>query len=151
MKVKQTTLIVSTAALIVLLCGGYYLWSTNMKSTATPADAPQSTGLPPQVDPNTVGKVVKDSASGKDFISNQIIVEFNTDVTEETSLAIIASVGGKMEQRFTAVPLFLVRVEDQGDGSVARAAVKKLTADSRVKRADMNFLTTKPVDNGTAQ
>jgi hypothetical protein len=78
-------------------------------------------------------------------------VEFNADVSEESALAIIAGVGGKMEQRFTAVPLFLVRVEDKGDGVIARSVVRELTKDARIKKAELNFLTTKPVDNGTGQ
>lgn len=96
------------------------------------------------IDPKTIGKLVRDSATGKDFISNQVIVEFKTEVSEEEALAIIAGVGGKMEQRFTAVPLFLIRVEDAGDGVLARSIVKKLLTDERVKRVDLNFLTTKP-------
>lgn len=151
MNVKRTRIVAIIIFLLLALFGGYYYWGTYSQRTSTTSDIGVAGGLPPQIDPKTIGKVVKDAATGKDFISNQIIVEFNTDVTEETALAVIASVGGKMEQRFTAVPLFLVRVDDSGDGSVARTAVKKLEADPRVKRADLNFLTTKPVDNGAAQ
>lgn len=103
--------------------------------------------IPAPIDPKTIGKVVRDTVSGKDFISNQIIVEFNVTVSEEEALAVISGVGGKMEQRFTAVPLFLMRVDDAGDGVLARSVVKKLAADSRVKRAELNFLTTNKTAN----
>ena len=151
MKAKRITTIALGICLILGLLGGYYLWNVYTKQVSVATDVGVKGGIPSQIDPKTIGKVVRDTATGKDFISNQIIVEFNTDVTEETALAVIASVGGKMEQRFTAVPLFLIRVEDGGDGSVARTVVKKLVADPRVKRVDLNFLTTKPADNGTAQ
>lgn len=122
-----------------------------VKSMSSGVVSSQSTGqttvnAPAPLDPKTIGKLVRDSATGKDFISNQVIVEFNTEISEEEALAVIAGVGGKMEQRFTAVPLFLIRVEDTGNGNLAREVVKKLTADKRVKRVDLNFLTTKPTN-----
>lgn len=122
-----------------------------VKSMSSGVVSSQSTGqttvnIPTPLDPKTIGKLVRDSATGKDFISNQVIVEFNTEISEEEALAVIAGVGGKMEQRFTAVPLFLIRVEDTGNGNLAREVVKKLTADKRVKRVDLNFLTTKPTN-----
>lgn len=149
MKTKKNIIIL--LGVIAALGLSFLAWNMFFSNRAASPDTNLQANTPPQIDPKTIGKVVRDAASGKDFISNQLIVEFNTSVSEEEALAAIAAVGGKMEQRFTAVPLFLVRVEDNGDGSVTRAAVKKLIADQRVVRADMNFLTTKPVDNGSAQ
>ena len=144
MKDKKNIIIALLVVIVAVV--GTLVWKSYAANKAQSAANVLPSNLPPPVDPKTIGKVVKDPASGKDFISNQLIVEFNAGVTEEDSLALIASLGGKMEQRFTAAPLFLVRVEDAGDGSGARAAMKKLNADPRVKHADLNFLTTKPTD-----
>ena len=148
---KEKKSIILAVGILSVLVLGVVLWSVFGTSGTKREISTVPTNLPPPVDPATIGKVVRDNASGRDFISNQIIVEFNTDISEETALTIIAGVGGKMEQRFTAVPLFLVRVEDRGDGVVAKNVVRELTKDSRIKRAELNYLTTKPVDNGTGQ
>ena len=148
MKEKKNIIIV--AAVVAVAVVAFFGWKTYM-SKGSSVVANVSANAPAPIDPKSIGKVVKDSTNGKDFISNQLIVEFNTEVTEEEALAVIAGFGGTMEQRFTAVPLFLVRVDDPGDGSLARAALKKFSADARVKRADLNFLTTKPAGNDTAK
>lgn len=149
MKVKKHIILVVVIISTLLL--GVVMWRVYGINDVKRAVSTAPTNLPPPVDPETIGKVVRDNASGRDFISNQIIVEFNADISEETALAIIARVGGKMEQRFTAVPLFLVRVDDNGDGVVARSVVRELSKDVRIKKAELNFLTTKPVENGTGQ
>ncbi len=149
MKVKKHIILVVVIISTLLL--GVVLWRVYGINDVKRAVSTSPTNLPPPVDPETIGKVVRDNASGRDFISNQIIVEFNADISEETALAIIARVGGKMEQRFTAVPLFLIRVDDNGDGVVARSVVRELSKDVRIKKAELNFLTTKPVENGTGQ
>ena len=96
----------------------------------------------PAVDPASIGRVVKDPATGKEFMSNQIIVEFNATVAESDALTLISDEKGKMLQRFTKVPLFLVQIKDTGDGSGARKAILEFKKDTRVKNADLNFLTT---------
>jgi hypothetical protein len=149
MKVKKHIILVVVIISTLLL--GVVMWRVYGINDVKRAVSTAPTNLPPPVDPETIGKVVRDNASGRDFISNQIIVEFNADISEETALAIIARVGGKMEQRFTAVPLFLIRVDDNGDGVVARSVVRELSKDVRIKKAELNFLTTKPVENGTGQ
>lgn len=98
-------------------------------------------GVPP-VDPAAIGKIVTDKETGQEFLSNQIIVEFVPGTSEEVALEIIAEHGGKMLQRFIAVPMFLVQIADDGDGEEARAAVRALRRDDRVKNAELNYLTT---------
>ena len=147
---KEKKNIIITAAAVALMVVAFFGWKMYMPNGNSVSPLPPI-NVPTPIDPKSIGKVVKDSVTGKDFISNQLIVEFNTEVTEEEALAVIAGFGGTMEQRFTAVPLFLVRVDDLGDGSLARAALKKFSADARVKRADLNFLTTKPAENVPAQ
>ncbi len=115
---------------------------------AKEAKAPESVTPPapsgvPAVDPSAIGKVIKDS-SGKEYMSNQIIVEFKPEVQEADALAIIAAHGGKMDQRFTLVSLFLIHVTDPGDGSVTRKVMTELRALPEVKTADLNYLTTLP-------
>jgi hypothetical protein len=150
MRSKKNIIIIGVIVLVALLIGAaWYMQKKNADEKATAALAAQNT--PPAIDPKTIGKVVKDPATGKDFMSNQLIIEFNPSVSEEESLRVIADQGGVMEQRFTAAPLFLVRINDAGDGSATRAALKKFAADARVKHADLNFLTVKPVGNDAAQ
>ncbi len=96
----------------------------------------------PVVDPASIGKIIKEVGTGKEYMSNQVIVEFIPNESEADALAIIASVDGKMLQRFTKAPLFLIQVIDKGDGSGARKAVEKLKTNSSVKSAGLNYLTT---------
>ena len=119
---------------------------------AKEAKAPESLPLKagdtiPVVDPASIGKVIKDKDSGKEFMSNQIIVEFNPAVSEADALTIIGNHGGKMNQRFTLVSMFLVNVNDPGDGSVARRVATEFRALPEVKSADLNYLTTLPANS----
>lgn len=148
---KEKKYIIIICAVVTLAVIAVVSWKFIAPRMTATTDAAVPNSLPAQIDPESIGKIVRDTATGKDFISNQIIVEFSTEISEETALEIIAGLGGKMQARFTAAPLFLVVVKDPGDGSASRAAVKKLISDKRVVRADMNFLTTKPVENGTVQ
>ena len=97
----------------------------------------------PTIDLASIGTVMKD-ASGKEFISNQIIIEFKPEVSEADALAVIAAHGAKMDQRFTLVSLFLIHVSDPGDGSVTRKVMAELRTLPEVKTADLNYLTTLP-------
>ena len=99
----------------------------------------------PQVDPSSIGVVIKDS-SDKEYMSNQIIVEFKPEVPEADALAIIANHGAKMDQRFTLVSLFLIHVTDPGDGSLTRKVMAELRLLPQVKTADLNYLTTLPAN-----
>jgi len=91
--------------------------------------------------PPESGSVVKEVGTGKEFISNQLIVEFDVDVSEEQALLIIEQTGGKMLARFTEAPLFLVQVEDTEDGSGAIGVRDKLNKVTGVKKAELNYLT----------
>lgn len=110
-------------------------------SVSTEPAAVAGSGVPP-VDPASIGTIVKDEETGREFLSNQVIVEFTPEISEEAALEIIAKHGGKMLQRFTAAPVFLVQVADNGDGGNARATVRALRKDARVKNAELNYLTT---------
>ncbi len=98
-----------------------------------------------EVDPASIGVVIKDS-SDKEYMSNQIIVEFKPEVPEADALAIIANHGATMDQRFTLVSLFLIHVTDPGDGSVTRKVMAELRLLPQVKTADLNYLTTLPAN-----
>ena len=98
----------------------------------------------PVVNMPVAGKIIKEKGSGKEFMSNQLIVEFKPDVTEAAALAIISLHGGKMLQRFTLAPVFLVQVDDTVDGSVARKVVAELSKLTEVKSAGLNYFTTIP-------
>ncbi len=135
MKRKYVILALATLTLTGV---GLALWKGVFTDKPTAATPPSDIE---RIDPKTIGKVVKEAGTGKEFISNQVIVEFDVAVPEKDAIALIESEGGVMEQRFTAVPLFLVRVDDPGDGSVARATVKRFASDPRVKRAELNYLT----------
>jgi hypothetical protein len=141
---KNTFGVGSVIVVAVLLIGGAYYFSSDTIDTSRGGGAPLGelgTGLPP-VDPSSIGKVVKDTETDREFISNQIIVEFTSGTSEEEALGIIAENDGKMLQRFTAVPMFLIQVKDDGDGKGARATVDEFKKNPKVKTAELNFLTT---------
>lgn len=137
--------------LITLFLIGYgiaYLVQSN--ETTKPSTLSSSAGIDatlPPFDPMSAGKVVKDEATGREFLSNQIIVEFVPGTSEQAALDAIAEYGGTMLQRFTAVPMFLIRVNDDGDGVTTRKILDRLRGDARVKYAELNFLTT--LDTGS--
>lgn len=137
---KQT---IQLAAVIVVIVG-IFLIAHEAKAPAELNSVTPSTTNLPQIDPASIGKIIKDPVSGKEFMSNQLIVEFKPEVSEQDSLAIIAAAGGKMLQRFTQAPLFLVQVTDSGDGSNTRKAVLSLRTNASVKSVDLNYLTTLP-------
>lgn len=131
--------------IVVLLCvGGFYLFRQDVTDTSIDYTAP----LPPEVaalnDPESVSAIIKEAGTGREYISNQLIVEFESTVSEADALASIAAVSGKMMQRFTAVPLFLVQVKDSGDGAGLQKAKSALERDVRVKKVELNYLTSLP-------
>jgi|GEM_PF-4990157 len=93
-------------------------------------------------DPESVALVVKDEKTNQEYLSNQLIVEFMSDTTEEESLRIVESAGGLMLQRFTLAPIFLIQVKDSGDGVVAKKIKSTLMQNPQVKKVEFNFLTT---------
>lgn len=135
--------ILQLGGVLVVVVGVFFIAHEAKAPVDLNAVTPSATNLP-QIDPASIGKVIKDPASGKEFMSNQLIVEFQASVSEQDSLAIIAAAGGKMLQRFTQAPLFLVQVTDGGDGSNTRKAVTALKANASVKSVDLNYLTTLP-------
>ena len=135
--------ILQLGGVLVVVVGVFFIAHEAKAPVDLNAVTPSATNLP-QIDPASIGKVIKDPASGKEFMSNQLIVEFQASVSEQDSLAIIAAAGGKMLQRFTQAPLFLVQVTDGGDGSNTRKSVTALKANASVKSVDLNYLTTLP-------
>lgn len=136
------------AILVVVL--GVFLIAHEAKAPSETTPATSSATNLPQRDSASIGKVIKDPASGKEFMSNEIIVEFQPEISEADSLSIISDAGGKMEKRFTLAPIFLVQVKDPGDGSVTRKVATTLRANQSVKSADLNYLTTLPTPTKTA-
>ncbi len=146
--------IVIVLGLALLLGGAYYAKQekTGLADAALSGNNSGS-GIPPAgvplMDPESVNNVIKDEKTGREYVSNQIIVEFRPGVSEEASLSIIDGVGGKMLQRFTMAPLFLVQVKDEGDGKGATKAIATLNQNASVKNADFNYLST--LKEGTAE
>ncbi len=135
---KQVIQLVAVLAVVA----GIFLIAHEAKAPAETLPVTTSATNLPRIDPASIGKIINDPASGKEFVYNQLIVEFYSSASEKDSLAIIAAAGGKMLQRFTQAPLFLVQVTDSGDGSNTRKAVLTLKANSSVKSVGLNYLTT---------
>ena len=138
--------------IVVLLCvGGFYLFRQDVTDTSIDYAAP----LPPEVaalnDPESVSAIIKEAGTGREYISNQLIVEFESTVSEADALASINAVSGKMMQRFTAVPLFLVQVKDSGDGTGLLKAKSAFERDARVKKVELNYLTSLPTPTTEAE
>ncbi len=140
--------VIQLAAVLAVIAGIFFIAHEAKAPAETTTGSVNATNLP-QIDPASIGKIIKDPSTGKEFMSNQLIVEFQPTVSEQDSLAIIAAVKGKMLQRFTQAPLFLVQVTDGGDGSNTRKAVTTLKANASVKSVDLNYLTTLPTSNKT--
>ena len=117
---KKKVYVIFAAIILVVVMGLYLLYLNKSKQLSVNNNLNNVAGNVPLVDPESIGKIVSDPATGKEFMSNQLIVEFEVSVTEEDSLALISRLGGRMLQRFTAVPLFLIEVKDAGDGVGAR-------------------------------
>lgn len=144
-KKKKTALIFGL--LLPVLIVGIFFVSGRMKSDndARESKTISNDGLPPGAtapDPESVEKVITDKTTGREYLSNEAIVEFLPGVSEQESLDAISAVGGKMLQRFTIAPLFLIRVKDAGDGKGSASAIAALNANTKVKKADRNYLTT---------
>jgi hypothetical protein len=90
--------------------------------------------------PLGVTAIAKDD-EGREFISNQLIVEFRPGVTEEDVLSVLEKIEGKMLAGYRPdSPLMLVSVADPGDGSLLLRAVEILRGDPRILRAEPNLL-----------
>lgn len=136
------------AVVVLLLVGGaivFVLKNPMFGTTAIYKEGTAPNSIPagvPASDPQSVSQMVSEEKTGREYVSNQIIVEFAPEVSEEESLRIIAGVGGKMLQRFTEAPLFLIQVKDTGNGKGAAIAIANLTKNPQVKKAELNYLTT---------
>ncbi len=148
MKKMSKKHMLQVGAVLIVIVGVFLIAHEAKAPSELNSGTPSATNLP-QIDPASIGKVIKDPATGKEFMSNQLIVEFQPTVSEQDSLAIIAAAQGKMLQRFTQAPLFLVQVNDSGDGSGTRKAVLALKANASVKNVDLNYLTTLPTSTKT--
>lgn len=129
--------------LVLLICIAYFVVeSRNQSEPKNAGNAAVVTNTAPMINPASIGKIITDKASKREYVSNQVIVEFLTTVSADEANRIIDGVGGVMLQRFTAVPLFLIQVKDEGDGKGAKAAIEALRKNAEVKTADFNFMTT---------
>ncbi len=141
--------VIQVVVVLAVIAGIFMIAHEAKAPSETTTGSMNATNLP-EIDPASIGKIIKDPSTGKEFMSNQLIVLFQPSVSEQESLAIIAAAGGKMLQRFTQAPLFLVQVTDEGDGNNARKAVTTLKANASVKSVDLNYLTTMPTPTKTA-
>lgn len=147
---KHILRVVGVIVLGVLGYFGYQYYSEHGGVLTSDNSTPPVAGLP-QIDPASIGKVVTEKSTGKEFMSNQLIVEFTDGTTEADANGVIENLGGKMVAHFTLAPIYLVQVKDSGDGSGAQSALKKFQADKRVKKADLNYLTTAPTPTAFEQ
>lgn len=138
---KSKPIIIVVLVCIALALALHFFFDV-FSSKPTPAANPIVTaGQVPPIDPQSIGKIVVEPGTGKQFMSNQIILGFKAGVSVEEIQKTIDIVDGKMLQRFTSVPLFLVQVPDEGDGSKAIAAVEKLKKNPNLDDVGLNYLT----------
>jgi hypothetical protein len=125
--------------LLALVAGAFFVLKHKQASDAQLAHVGDA--IPPalQIDPHSVSKVVADK-EGKEYISNQIIIEFVPEINEGEAQNVISGIGGTLLERFTKVPLCLVRIPDYGDGVGAQNALRTLSGNSKVKKASLNYL-----------
>lgn len=90
--------------------------------------------------PRYASKIIQDPETGREFVSNNVIVGFKAGVAIADICQLILEQHGRVMQRFTNVPLFLVEVPDEGDGEVARRTVKRFLQSDIVDDAVLNFL-----------
>lgn len=135
------------AVVVIFIVIAFFLARNALAPEITPVNSTNEPALSgvPLVDPESVGSIIVERKTQKEYISNQIIVEFHPDVSEQESLDIINEVGGVMLQRFTLAPMFLIRVKDAGDGVGSANAIVKLNKNTKVKNAELNYLS--PLDN----
>ena len=132
---------------IVLAAVVFAVWYFFIKIPAPQEGNPgEDANLPaldaPVIDPAEIGSIVTEKRTGKDFVSNELIVEFLPSLSEQEALEIIESVGGKMIARTTARPVFYVRItEDKGDGLRTIDAVSRLESNSKIIHAELNYIT----------
>jgi len=152
LKKKKTALalglLLPVVVVVIFFVSGRMKSDTDVRESIAISKNLPSSGVM-ATDPELAGKVIKDKTTGREYLSNEVIVEFLPDISEQESLDIISAVGGKMLQRFTIAPLFLIRIKDVGDGSESASAIATLNANTKVKRADRNYLTT--LDDSVAQ
>jgi hypothetical protein len=92
----------------------------------------------PQVTP----EIVKDS-NGREYVTGEIMVEFNTDVTQDQAQKIITDAGATVKQHFVNMPLFLVGISMPGVDGVNKA-VSQFRMMREVKNVGPNYLTEVP-------
>lgn len=149
-QMKMRTKIISIVLLVVLVAVSCVVYSKTMYTPKRTSTLPIST-MPenvPATNQFPIGKVVKEGASGKEYISNELILGFKQGVSNQDMLNVIEGVGGKEMQHFTNVPLFLIYIPDTGDGAATLRAIEKLKKDSRVDDATLNYLTSPSPSRG---
>ena len=72
---KQT---IQLTAVIVVVVGIFLIAHEAKAPVETTVGTPSAANLP-QIDPASIGKIIKDPSTGKEFMSNQLIVEFKPD------------------------------------------------------------------------
>lgn len=85
-------------------------------------------------------KIIQDPETGRDFVSNNVIVGFGEGVSMENICQLILDQDGRVAQRFTNVPLFLIEVPDEGDGEVARRTMRRFLDSDIVDDAVLNYV-----------
>lgn len=134
-------------ALVVLIGGGIIIYRGNLgKQSPIPSGESNPSGvsssLIPATDSAFTGTVILEKETGKEFMSNQIIVEFDPGTTPEIAASTIEGAGAKVVAHFTQAPVYLVAAPDKGDGSITKEVLKKLSTGEGVKKAELNYLTT---------
>jgi hypothetical protein len=90
--------------------------------------------------PRFASKIIQDPETGRDFISNTVIVGFSKGVSMADICQLIHDQDGMVVQRFTNVPLFLIEVPDKGDGEVARRTLRRFLDSGIVDDALLNYV-----------
>lgn len=84
---------------------------------------------------------VASDESGKQFISNQVIIQFKIGTPLAEIQRVFENISARELQHFTDSPLFLLEVPDTGAGREAVQIVAKLQGDPRIEFVGLNYLT----------
>jgi hypothetical protein len=129
---------VVVAGALLVTGAAYFFWSDSISSSVSGEDACSLVAMGTTT--RSIGAVVLDEGTGREFISNQIMVGFKGGVSYADICGLILKLDGRVMQRFTNVPLFLIEVPDAGDGEIARRAVRKFLDSDIVDDASLNYL-----------
>jgi hypothetical protein len=139
---KRRQRVISIAVIVFIIAGAAVYVMRNHR-----ADIPPGTNVCAMINmgtatPRFASKFVEEPETGRQFVSNNVIVGFSEGVPLEDICRLIHEQDGRVVQRFTNVPLFLIEIPDEGDGEVARRTVKRFLQSNIVDDAMLNYLTT---------